>query len=112
MTAPSFHGLKLYLRYKDRSIEQEVHRLELAKNALIGFIDLMLLAGLYLVFVNVRREVHLSRLKERLRGQREPRAEDPLALIRLSRRPWSWGASRRKRRPASTTGSSTRRASA
>ncbi len=63
MSAPSFRGLKLELRYRERSIEQEVRRLAVAKTALIGFIDLMLGAGLYLVYSNVRREMHLSRLK-------------------------------------------------
>jgi hypothetical protein len=46
MAAPSFEGVRLQLRYRDRSIEQEVRRLAIAKTALIGFIDLMLLAGL------------------------------------------------------------------
>ena len=76
LSAPSFEGVKLELRYRDRSIEQEVRRLALAKTALIGFIDVMLLAGLALVFANVRRELRLSRHEERLRGERQPRAED------------------------------------
>ena len=49
LSAPSFVGVLLQLRYKDRSIEEEVRRLALTKTALIGFIDLMLLAGLFLV---------------------------------------------------------------
>ena len=48
MVAPSFRGVRLHLRYRDRSIEDEVRRLALTKTALIGFIDVMLLAGLYL----------------------------------------------------------------
>jgi hypothetical protein len=60
MSAPSFEGVRLQLRYRDRSIEQEVRRLAIAKTALIGFIDLMLLAGLGLVWANVRRELKLS----------------------------------------------------
>jgi signal transduction histidine kinase len=83
MTGASFRGLKLFLRYKDRSIEEEVRRWAIAKTVLIGFIDLMLGAGLFLVYNNVRREMHLSKLKSDFVANVSHELKTPLALIRL-----------------------------
>ena len=110
MSAPSFEGIKLELRYRDRSIEQEVRRLALAKTALIGFIDLMLLAGLALVFANVRRELRLSRLKTDFVANVSHELRTPLALIRLFAETLELGRVPSEEKARQYTGSSTRRA--
>jgi hypothetical protein len=76
MESPSFRGLKLSLRYRDLSIEQDVRRWEMGPSPSSGSST----SCWARVFPRVQqREARDAPLpaEVRLRGQREPRAEDP-----------------------------------
>ena len=103
MAAPSFEGVRLQLRYRDRSIEEEVRRLAIAKTC-ADRLHRPDAAGRARPGVEQRpaRAAPLA-AQERLRRQRQPRAQDAArARSGSSPRRSSWGASRARSARAST----------